>query len=158
CNAEAFGHSLRHLDGGAEVDILHIEIHATAGEGVVEDNVQTKARGDSRDQAARVPTIVKVMALILRSGGDNVGAVDKLRRFGRLDSDWPESIVQALLSKFILRIELERLTELRQRFDLMPGCQVVAAFFEQRGDQLLPQHLARRQVLNVLRDKARGFF
>ena len=69
----------------------------------------------------------------------------------------PRASTYALLGEFILRIEVQRGSELRQRLHLPAIEQVAVSAFQMHPGQMLPRHFPRGQVLHILRDQARGF-
>src|SRR5260370_18858195 len=97
------------------------------------------------------------MALVGRVGGERVGGGNHLGRAGGTHRRGPQSVVYALLSEFVLRVEVKRGSKLGQRLDLPAIEQVAVSALQMQSGQMLPCHLTRGEVLHVLRDQASRF-
>ncbi len=157
CDAKAFSGCGGCLHGGCEICVLQVESHAAAGEVVVEDYRQPIARGDRSDETTRVTSVVDVMVPVDGFGGERVGTGDHLR--GACGVNWrgSQGVEYALLGEFVLWIEIQRGSELRQRLHLPAGEQVAVSAFQMQPGQMLSRNLPRSKVLDVLWDQARRF-
>ncbi len=88
---------------------------------------------------------------------DRVGAGDHLRWVRGVHRRRSQGVVDALLSEFVLRIEVQRGSKLCHRLHLPATEQVGVAAFQMHSGQMLTRKLTRRKVLHILRDQARRF-
>jgi hypothetical protein len=92
-----------------------------------------------------------------RFGDERIDARNNLRRTASVQRHRAQRVLDTLLCEFILRIEIQRGTELSHGLYLAAIEQGAVSAFEVHPSQMLPRDFVRRDVFNVLRNEAGGF-